>query len=345
MTRSRKHFLLALLGLTLVAFITKVDVIYAGEEELASLAATLSDTHFAYDKETVVQPSNHMEEKLETSKYRVRRLSFPSIGENGQDGNLVTGLYYQSKLPGKKKLVIVLPIWGTHTYPSRKMTKSLLAYSRGDMNVLRILGENFLFDWEAMRAVSTEEAVIVVARQMAERVQTHVIDIRRIVDWTETQPDIDPERVGLIGFSMGGLVGSLIMANEPRIAASAFAMGGANPHEMIASCWGRAAEIRKTLLRRFGWTTETFASKIEKPLAPINPTSYAGQVDPKNVIVFDAQYDTCIPKSGRDAFWDALGRPERISWPYNHKMAFLTMTPLGLNKMRRKIYTFLEAKL
>ncbi|MFQ5761238.1 MAG: alpha/beta hydrolase [Acidiferrobacterales bacterium] len=292
-----------------------------------------------------IHPNNHVEQKLETKNYLVRSLSFPSLGDNGQPGNLVKALYYQSKLPGQKKLVIVLPIWGTSTYPSRKITKSLLRYSRGNTNVLRILGEDFLFDWAAMRAATTEVELIALAERMVERVQIHVVDIRRVIDWAEVQPGVDADRIGLIGFSMGAIVGSLIAANEPRIAATVLAMGGANTHEMFATCFGRAKEAREAIMARLGWTKETFEKKLERPLMPINAARFAGSVNPDRVIIFEAERDTCIPKSSRDALWHAMGQPQRVSLPNGHKMAFLAMTPLGLNKMRRRIYTFLEATL
>jgi hypothetical protein len=61
--------------------------------------------------------------------------------------------------------------------------------------------------------------------------------------------------------------------------------------------------------------------------------------------MFEAKYDTCIPKTGRDALWQAMGKPTRVILPYGHKTAFLTMTFLGFNTMRHKIYDFLEQAL
>ena len=241
--------------------------------------------------------------------------------------------------------MIVLPIWGTSTYPSRKITKSLRRYSRGDINVLRILGEDFLFDWAALSAAATEAELIVLAERMVERVRTHVRDVRRAIDWAEAQPGVDADRIGLIGFSMGAIVGSLIAANEPRIAATVLAMGGANTHEMLANCFGRAKEAREAIMARLGWTKETFEEKLERPLMPINAARFAGSVNPDRVIIFEAARDTCIPKSSRDALWHAMGQPQRVSLANGHKMAFLAMTPLGFNTMRRKIYDFLEETL
>jgi len=85
--------------------------------------------------------------------------------------------------------------------------------------------------------------------------------------------------------------------------------------------------------------------KAEQPLAPINPARYTSTVDPDRGIMLEAGRDTCIPKSGRDALWHALGEPTRVVWPVNHNVAFLTMTPLGGNIMAHRIVDFLEQTL
>ena len=64
--------------------------------------------------------------------------------------------------------------------------------------------------------------------------------------------------------------------------------------------------------------------------------------DPSKILMIESAYDTCMPQAGRDALWWSLGRPERISYRYDHRRAFLSMTPLGLFHMRHQIYKFLK---
>jgi dienelactone hydrolase len=318
---------------------------YAADSSDGAAAPSLHDRfNFNYEKKPIVA-TDKLNAALATKRYRVHSLSYPSIGENGQANNLVTALYYQSKLPGKHELVIVLPIWGTHTYPPRKMTASLMSYSDGEVNVLRILGRDYLLDWKGMNAVASEKQFVDIMYRMAERVRTNVIDIRRAVDWAEAQPEIDPKRIGLIGFSMSANVAAVVIENDPRISATALVMGGANPQEMFGTCFGRARTLRENITKRFSWTKAQYEHVIEKPFAPVNAAQFAGRVDPRHVIIFEAAYDTCIPKSGRDALWHAMGEPKRIKWPWNHKMAFLMMSPLGLNTMRHEIFDFMQAEL
>ena len=283
--------------------------------------------------------------KLDTDTHRVRLLKFPSIGVNGQKDNLLTTRYYQSRQPGGHKLIIVLPIWGTYTYPSDKITKGILARSRGDTNVLHVLGEEYLLDWARMGDAEDEESFFLAVRDAAARVRTMVIDIRRLIDWAEMQSDIDSRRIGLIGFSLGAQIAGVVLSNEPRIAVGVLVMGGANPHEILTKCAGRPKVVRENVLPRFGWNKRQYQDVLERFLDPVNPANFRGRTDPSRVLMFDAYHDDCIPRSAREALWNAMGRPERISFLYTHKMSFLSMTPLGSNYMRRKIYEFLDKTL
>ncbi len=47
-----------------------------------------------------------------------------------------------------------------------------------------------------------------------------VVDLRRGIDYLLSRPDIDPERIAVFGGSLGGWIGSILTAVEPRIKAS-----------------------------------------------------------------------------------------------------------------------------
>ncbi len=44
-----------------------------------------------------------------------------------------------------------------------------------------------------------------------------VVDLRRGIDYLESRPDIDMNRVAIFGGSLGGWIGSILAAVEPRI--------------------------------------------------------------------------------------------------------------------------------
>jgi dienelactone hydrolase len=261
---------------------------------------------------------------------------------DGRNRDPLTARYYQGKGRGAKPLVIVLPVWGVSAYPSDTIVDGLRARAGGAVNILQVDGERLLFDWAAMGDARTEEEFQARLAGMVEHFIDTVRDVRRAVDWAETRPEIDPQRIALIGFSMSAIVGSIVMATEPRIDAGVLVLGGADLPEILAVCNGRIRQTRENLLKRFGWSLEEFKQQLRGPLAPINPVRFAGRLDPAKLLVIEAAEDSCIPKSARERFWQALGRPERVAYDYDHRMTFLAMTFLGGNNMQGQIYRFLD---
>jgi pimeloyl-ACP methyl ester carboxylesterase len=179
---------------------------------------------------------------------------------------------------------------------------------------------------------------------MIGRFVSTVIDIRRVVDWAETQTDVDPQRIALIGFSMGALVASVAMANEPRLAAGVLVMGGADPHDVLATCDHEIERGRNHIREHLDWSLDQYRHELAKALARINPARFAGMVDPRRVLIIEAAADTCVPQTARERLWQAMGRPERIAYLYDHRVAFLAMTFLGGNNLQQQIYRFLDRR-
>jgi hypothetical protein len=74
---------------------------------------------------------------------------------------------------------------------------------------------------------------------------------------------------------------------------------------------------------------------------PADPMRFEGRYDPTKILMIDAMFDDCMPESSRAALWEITGHPERVTFLYRHRSAFYSLTPLGLNVSRRKIYRFL----
>lgn len=308
-----------------------------------SVVSFVTDPHFIYEAETIDAASRLTDRKRH---YEIRRLSFPSIGDNGQSGNLVTVDYHRSLAPGAHPVVIVLPIWGRHVYPSNAITRTLRKRSAGDLHVLNVHGESFLIDWPALGVTTDEDEFIELWAQGAEREITTVIDMRRLLDWAEAQPEIDSDRIGLIGFSHGAMLAPAVVTQEPRFSAAVLVMGGTDAHEVIARCIGaRTEDVQIHADQTFGWSRDEMAAILEPIYRPLNAANYPGRIDPSQVLIIDAGRDECVPKSSRDALWEAMGRPERITINATHRHAFYAMTPLNLNWMRKRIWTFFEDRL
>ena len=277
--------------------------------------------------------------------YSASRMVFQSAGNNGQQENLVTADYFESHRSGAKPLVIVLPIWGTYTFPVERMVSTLRKKSRGRMNILRIHGEASLYDWPVLQAAQTEQAFKAGIALGTERVRNTVIDLRRIVDWTEKRDELDSSRIGLIGFSMGAVVSSIAAANEPRLSPAVLVMGGANPSQIFANCDGKLGDTRSVVQDRFNWGQDEYQRAVADVLAHGNVANYPNRVNPRQILVIEAGKDDCMPKQSREALWRAMGQPARITLNYGHKMSFMAMTTFGLNLLPRQVYRFMRDNL
>jgi dienelactone hydrolase len=275
----------------------------------------------------------------EGGDYLTWSLQMPSSGEGRAP---VMARYDEGKATGAKPLVIVLPVWGVSAYPSETIAASLRGQGEGAINVLQVHGDQMLFDWVALGDARSEAELQRLLALMVERFIDMVIDVRRLVDWAQTRPEVDTRRIALIGFSMSAIVGSIVLTNEPRIDAGVLVVGGADLHEILAACNGRMQRTRESIVQRFGWSIEEFREEIEAPLAAINPVRFAGRLAPDRVLIIEAGQDSCMPESARERFWVAMGRPERVSYQYDHRTTFLAMTFLGGNDLQSHIHRFLD---
>jgi hypothetical protein len=290
--------------------------------------------------------TNHVEGVGATRLYEHRALEIPSVGDNNQPDELVTASYYRSVLPGSHPLVIVLPIWGTYTYPPRKMAKFIQRHSSGRSHVLHVHGERYFINWDELAEAPDEDRFLDVFREGIDHQRVTMIDIQRLVDWAEQRPEIDAERVALVGFSVAAAVGGGILTQEPRIETSVLVMGGAELHTIVAHCAGtRLAAVREKVSRDFGWSAEDLERFLEPIVRGVDPATYPGRVDPQKVLIVEARRDDCMAESCRETLWESLGRPERLTMSYDHKRAFYSMTPVGFNWLRYRIWEFLEPRL
>jgi dienelactone hydrolase len=302
-----------------------------------------TDSIFTYPAEAIPFQDDLVESK---GRYDLHRITFPSIRENGQLNNLVTVDYYRSLIPGPHPVVIVLPIWGRHVYPSDAVTRTIRKRSNGRIHILNVLGTEFLIDWPKLETLTDEDEFIETWIEGAEQEIATLIDLRRLIDWAESQSEIDAGRVGLIGFSHGAMLAPALSVQEPRITATVLVMGGADGHEIIARCVGARTEgIQIHARETFGWSRVDMAATLEPIYWSMNAANYPNRIDPTRVLIFDAGKDECVPQSARDSLWETMGRPERYTINANHRHSFYTMTPLNLNWARKRIWDFFQSRL
>jgi len=282
-------------------------------------------------------------------QYETYALTLPSVGDNGQRQLLVTVHYLKTKTPGKKKLVIVIPIYGSISFASRMMARQLVEWQKQDTNVLLIRDANEIFDGAIERApiMTTEAELLQGVQQCVTHFRYAVIAIRRLIDWAETVDEIDAARIGVVGFSIGASVANVAMGIDGRIAAGAFVLPSTKLHEIFA--YGRVPRWQESIDRvraNLKLTPGELARKVEPILRSIDPIHFSKSIDPTRVLLIEAAQDSFVPAQARKLHWEALGRPRIIRIDHDHKAALvLSMTFLSRNFTERTIAEFFDEHL
>jgi dienelactone hydrolase len=70
---------------------------------------------------------------------------------------------------------------------------------------------------------------------LASQFHDYVVEVRQALDWLALQPSIDSKRIGLVGMSLGAIVGSLTAGVDPRIRSEVLLLGGGDLPGIIFS--------------------------------------------------------------------------------------------------------------
>ncbi|MEP6756889.1 MAG: alpha/beta fold hydrolase [Chthonomonadales bacterium] len=126
-----------------------------------------------------------------------------------------------------------------------------------------------------------------------------VVDLRRTVDYLETRPEIDSKRIGYVGFSMGGILGSIACSVDKRFVAPVLALAGGDWKLMSAKSKLPAADA----VRKAGLASSQMASVLE----PVDPVKWVAGIAPRPVLFINGDADDVVPVECGRALHAAAG--------------------------------------
>ena len=200
----------------------------------------------------------------------------------------VPGIFVkQSKLTGRRPVVIVLHGTGGNKESQLVLLKELA--QRGFIGVAidgRYHGERA----QASKGAAAYVAAILNTYRTGKEhpfLYDTVWDVMRLIDYLETRADVDPRRIGLMGFSKGGMETYLTAAVDPRVA-------------VAIPCIG---------VQSFRWALENNAwqSRVETFQAAINSAAKDEGVTEINAEFVRRFYDRVVP-----GIFDQFDGPEML---------------------------------
>lgn len=148
-------------------------------------------------------------------------------------------------------------------------------------------------------------------------VRQTVMDIRRGKAILASRPEIDPNRIGITGVSLGGIVTSIAASVDGSFYRVCPILGGGDLADLIF----HAPEVRKVREQLIAKGIDE--QKLAPIMAPIEPLNFASRIDPRRCLMINASKDEVIPKTCTTELWQAIGKPTILWVPSGHYTAAL----------------------
>jgi dienelactone hydrolase len=232
----------------------------------------------------------------------VFRLDFPSpVKSPTPENNTVWAEYYRPRGPGPFAATIVLDITAGDQTLSRTIGTVLAE------NKIAALFVQMAYYGPRRPAGSRLRLLSPDFKQSMDAVRQSVLDIRRAGAWLESQPEVDHTKIGILGTSLGSLVGTLAAEMEPRFAKVVILLGGG---DLVDAYYDHPrAWLMRQIYEACGGTKE----KVRRFIAPVDPVTCADRLKDRAVLMIAAKRDQIIPACATLALWNAAGQP-RIIW-------------------------------
>ncbi len=156
-----------------------------------------------------------------------------------------------------------------------------------------------------------------------------LMDHRVLIDWLETQ-NVNVEKLGVFGISLGGIAATMLSGSDKRIKASVLGIcGGDLPYVLLHSREGSIRKVKKRTVQKikedptFSHITDDELYEMFKDKMTLDPMDYAEYIDARNVLMVLAMFDKVIPIKKGEELREKIGNPETIYLPTGHYTAFL----------------------
>lgn len=166
-----------------------------------------------------------------------------------------------------------------------------------------------------------------------------VRDQRRVLAWLRGRPEIDPDRIGVMGFCMGGSNAAIIGALEPDLAALVIVMGVGDIGGVLAtSKLSAIADYRESRLQATGLSPADWESRARTVLSS-DPVLLVDPSLADRALFVMVTEDRHIPARHQEVLWAGMGRPDRMVVASGHYRLLL-----HIFRVKKRTLNFLRGK-
>jgi dienelactone hydrolase len=254
---------------------------------------------------------------LRHSEVEVYTLTFPSpVTTRHESNNTVPCEYYVPKGASKRPAAVVLDILDGALVVSRAQALWLAQHG------IPALVVQMAYYGPRRPKESKERLLSVDVDKSVANITQTVLDCRRAVAWLESRPEVDANKIGLVGTSLGSFVGGVVAGVEPKIKTACLLLGGGglvdsfNQHPKAGPVLGMLALVGIT------------PDKLKKMIDPVDPLTYADKLKGKKLLLIAASRDDVVPPVAMKTLWEATGKPTLVWVDATHVGAALYLLPM-----------------
>ncbi|HET6573278.1 MAG TPA: prolyl oligopeptidase family serine peptidase [Fimbriiglobus sp.] len=240
---------------------------------------------------------------LEYSGVEVYTVRFPSpVASPHPENNTVYAEYFRPKhAAGKVPAAVVLDIMQGNALVSRGAAMWLA------QNGVAALAITMPYYGPRRPAEGHCRMLSPDVEQSLANVRQTVLDCRRAVAWLAARPEVDADRLGVMGTSLGSFMGGLVAAAEPRVHSACLLLGGGGLVEAFYN------HPRLQWAAPLLWAAGITREKLARQIAPVDPLTYADRLKTKHLLLIGASRDDIVPPAAMKRLWEATGKP-KIVW-------------------------------
>jgi uncharacterized protein len=165
-------------------------------------------------------------------------------------------------------------------------------------------------------------------------------DLSSVVDYLSSRPDVDPERIGALGFSMGAATTVMAAARDARIKAVVDDSGWSHVYHWLKP------SLRRTLTHPSDQFSVLSLKLVELRtgvrLSKLRPSRDVGRLSPRPLLIIHGANDDVVPPGDSEELFEAAGEPKEL-WRVPGAIHGDTLSPGGPTSSHRVVQFFQEA--
>jgi hypothetical protein len=278
--------------------------------------------YYSYPKQTI---EAKVEQIAKKKQYIVNRVEFASALNVFGTENIKIDYYVQRK-EGKFPTVLILPIAGGIDFCVKGFARH---FASNGFNCAAVHNRDIdLDDVES-------------AEQVENYLRQTVLDSRQVLDYLVEREEVDRNKLGCLGLSLGGIKASLVSGVDERLKCTVIGLAGGSMADVALLSKEKGVKDYMRGLTEMGISPEAIRIELSDKVVT-DPLRLAEYTNARNVLMYIAMFDRVIPRKCGDKLWEAVGKPEVVYLFSGHFTSLLYLPYAersSLNFFKRKFQT------